>query len=160
MAYLVFACVKWRYFYFLSFQQISVTILISAEDITEWQLPGKMRVHEGTTSGLWQSYLHIMPGVNYWFSAREHHGQEAGAMPVTEQWTPRGMKGEHRGGEKTITGVQGRQRDRATQAEEIAEKVLEIGEKNTFRSKFHHLVYILSAWFGTFCIFHVSTSYF
>lgn len=61
---------------------------------------------------------------------------------------------------KDNNGVRGRQRDKATQAEEKAEKVLEIGEKNAFKSKFHHLFYIPSAWFCTFCIFRVSTSCF
>lgn len=61
------------------------------------QLWGRMRVHKGTTSGLWQSYLHITPEVKYWFSAKEHHNQERCAMLVKEPCTPRGMMGEHKG---------------------------------------------------------------
>lgn len=56
-----------------------------------------MRVLGGTTSGLWQSYLHIAPEVKYWFSAKEHHGQERCATLVKEPCTPRGMTGERRG---------------------------------------------------------------
>lgn len=55
-----------------------------------------MRVHKGTTSGLWQSYLHITPEVEYWFSAKQHQSQERCATLVNKPCTPRGMMGEQK----------------------------------------------------------------
>lgn len=85
------------------------SFLCNNNDISEghhWlQLWGRMRVHKGTTSGLWQSYLHITPEVEYWFSAKEHHSQERCATLVKEPCTPRGMMGEHKAGKKAITGI-------------------------------------------------------
>lgn len=85
--------------------------MISVKDISDYNYEGEWGSTKGTTSGLWQSYLHIAPEVKYWFSAKAHHSQERCATLVKEPWTPRGTMGERRGGQtgkkkkKAITGV-------------------------------------------------------
>lgn len=71
--------------------------MISAEDISEYNY----RREWGSAKAQHRDYDSLIsisqPEVKYWFSAKEHHGQERCATLVKEPCTPGGMMGERRG---------------------------------------------------------------